>query len=85
VNPTCTALTTKESTPMKISARNILKGTVKHIEPGAVNAEITVALPSGQELVSIITMQSVRNLELAPGKVVYSVIKASNVMLGVDH
>ena len=70
---------------MKISARNILKGTVKHLEPGAVNAEITVELPSGQELVSVITMQSVRNLQLAPGKAVYAVIKASNVMLGVDH
>ena len=47
---------------MKISARNILKGTVKHIESGAVNAEVTVELPGGQEIVSIITMQSVRNL-----------------------
>jgi molybdopterin-binding protein len=42
-------------------------------------------LPSGQELVSITTMQSVRNFQLAPGKAVYAVVKASNVLLGVDH
>ncbi len=70
---------------MKISARNALKGTVKQITPGAVNAEVLIELPGGHQLVSIITMQSVRNLELAPGKPVYAVIKASNVMLGVDH
>ena len=70
---------------MKLSARNALKGTVKQVTPGAVNAEVVVELPGGHELVSIITLQSVKNLGIAPGKPVYAVIKASNVMLGVDH
>jgi len=70
---------------MKLSARNALKGTVKHVQPGAVNAEITIELAGGHQLVSIITMKSMQDLGLAPGKSVYAVIKASNVMVGVDH
>jgi molybdopterin-binding protein len=70
---------------MKISARNALKGTVKQIEPGAVNAEVTIELAGGQQVVSIITQKSVANLGLAVGKTVYAVVKASSVMIGVDH
>ncbi|HTU02140.1 MAG TPA: TOBE domain-containing protein [Candidatus Sulfotelmatobacter sp.] len=70
---------------MKLSARNTLKGTVKHIQPGAVNAEVTIELAGGHQLVSIITLKSVSDLGLAPGKSAYAVIKASNVMVGVDH
>ncbi|OGB94596.1 MAG: transporter [candidate division NC10 bacterium RBG_16_65_8] len=70
---------------MRISARNTLKGKVKQIEHGAVNTEVTVELPGGVELVSIITKKSAGDLGLAKGKDVYAVIKASNVMLGVDH
>ena len=69
---------------MKLSARNILKGQVKKVVHGAVNSEVTVALPGGAELVSIITKQSAKSLKLAKGKTVYAVVKASNVILGVD-
>jgi molybdopterin-binding protein len=70
---------------MKISARNTLKGKVKQIEEGAVNTEITIELPGGVEIVSIITKKSAAALGLAKGKDVYAVIKASSVMIGVDH
>lgn len=69
---------------MKLSARNMLKGTVKQIVPGAVNSEVIVALPDGQEIVSIITKSSVESLGLAVGKEVRAVVKASNVMIGVE-
>jgi molybdopterin-binding protein len=69
---------------MKISARNVLKGKVKTITPGAVNAEVVVELPGGAEVVSIITKSSVESLRLAVGKQVYAVIKASNVMIATD-
>lgn len=69
---------------MKISARNVLKGTVKSITHGAVNSEVVVQLPGGAEVVSIITKTSAENLGLAVGKEVYAVVKASNVMLAVD-
>ena len=69
---------------MKISARNVLKGKVKQVVHGAVNTEIVVELPGGQELVSIITKSSAERLELAEGKEVYAVVKASNVMIAED-
>ena len=52
---------------MQISARNTLKGRVKHIAPGAVNTEVTVELPGGAEVVSIITKFSAERLHLTPG------------------
>lgn len=70
---------------MKISARNVLKGLVKSIEPGAVNAEVTLELPGGQQIVSIITKHAVESLGLKVGKEAYAIIKASSVMMGADH
>ena len=69
---------------MKISARNILKGKVIKVVRGAVNAEVTIELPGGTQLVSIITNNSVENLNLTEGKEAYAIIKASNVMVGID-
>ena len=67
----------------KISARNVLKAKVKKIVAGAVNSEITVELPNGIEIISIITKSSAERLELKEGKEVWAVIKASNVMIAV--
>jgi molybdopterin-binding protein len=69
---------------MQISARNVLKGKVKQVTPGAVNSEIIVELPGGIEVVSIITKASAERLGLAKGKDAYAIIKASNVMIGTD-
>jgi molybdopterin-binding protein len=69
---------------MQISARNTLKGRVKHIAPGAVNTEVTVELPGGAEVVSIITKASAERLHLAAGMEVYAVVKASDVMIATD-
>jgi molybdopterin-binding protein len=69
---------------MKLSARNVLKGKVVKITPGAVNAEVTIQLPGGEQIVSIITMASVESLGLKTGGQAYAVIKASSVMIAVD-
>jgi molybdopterin-binding protein len=73
-----------EVVAMKLSARNMLKSKVKSVNHGAVNSEIVVELPCGQEIVSVITKASAMDLGLEPGKEVYAVIKATNVMIGVD-
>lgn len=70
---------------MKISARNVFKGTVKQVKQGAVSAEVVIELPEGIEVVSIITRHSAEALELVVGKEVYAVIKASDVMIGEPH
>jgi len=69
---------------MQLSARNMLTGTVKRVVHGAVNTEVTIEMPGGQELVSVITKSSAERLALAEGKPVVAVIKASNVMIGVE-
>ena len=69
---------------MKLSARNVLNGRVKSIQHGAVNTEVIVEIPGGVEMVSIITKTSAQNLGLKEGKEVYAIVKASNVMLGID-
>jgi len=69
---------------MKLSARNILPATVKRVTPGAVDTEVIVELASGIEVVSIITKQSAEKLGLRPGGKAYAIVKASNVMIGVD-
>ena len=69
---------------MRISARNVLKGKVKQIKPGVVNTEVVIQLPGGPEIVSIITKESAAKLGLAVGKEAYAIIKASNVMIGIE-
>ena len=69
---------------MELSARNTLKGKVKDVKPGAVNSVIILELSGGVEIVSMITNESAEKLSLKPGKEAYAVIKASNVMIGVD-
>jgi molybdopterin-binding protein len=69
---------------MRISARNQLKGTVKKVERGAVNSEVTLELSDGVEVVSIITKQSAEQLQIEIGRVVYAVIKASDVMIATE-
>lgn len=70
---------------MKISARNVLKGKVVNVVAGAVNAEVTLVLPGGQKIVSVVTVGALEDLQIKKGRSVYAVIKASNVLLGVDH
>ena len=69
---------------MRISARNVLRGTVKRIVHGADNSEVTIELAGGQQIVSVITKASAEALGLAEGKPAYAIVKASNVMLGID-
>jgi molybdopterin-binding protein len=69
---------------MKLSARNVLKGTVVSVNHGAVNSEVVLQLPGGAQLVSIITRHSAEDLKLATGAEAYAVIKASNVMIAID-
>lgn len=77
-------LSRSEVRAMKVSARNVLKGTIKQVVKGAVNTEVTLEVAPGVEITSIITSASALELGLAEGKVAYAVIKSSNVMIAVD-
>lgn len=60
------------------------KGIVKKITWGDVNSEVVLELPGGQEMVSVITTNSVKRLGLEEGKKAKAFVKASSVMMIVD-
>ncbi|WP_035242599.1 TOBE domain-containing protein [Desulfobacter vibrioformis] len=66
---------------MTLSARNLIKGTVKEVKKGQVMAEATIEIAPGVEITSAITTSSVEKLGIAAGKEVTVVIKATSVML----
>ena len=68
----------------KLSARNMLNATVVSVTDGAVNSEVVVRLPGGTEIVASITKASAHSLGLKAGEKATAVVKASNVMVGVD-
>lgn len=72
-----------DGSDIRLSARNSLTGTVKSVETGTVNAEVTISLPGGSEVASVVTKEAATELGLKPGTTVTAVIKASNVILGV--
>jgi molybdopterin-binding protein len=68
---------------MKISARNQLKGIVETIDLGVVTAKVGVRV--GENLIeSVITRQSVEELDIKVGGTVTAVIKSTEVMLMVE-
>jgi len=70
---------------MKISARNNFSGKITEVKIGPISAEVKVNIAPGIDVVSVISASSAQSLGLAVGKPAYAVIKASSVMIGVDH
>jgi molybdopterin-binding protein len=68
---------------MKISARNLLKGKIVDVTKGATTAHVRIDV-GGVIVTSSITNAAVDELKLAAGKDAYAVIKASDVMVGID-
>ncbi|MFV0292488.1 MAG: molybdopterin-binding protein [Paracoccus sp. (in: a-proteobacteria)] len=68
---------------MKLSGRNILPGTVIEITTGAVTSHVRIDL-GGSIVTSSITNEAVEELGLKIGMRASAVIKASDVMIGVD-
>lgn len=69
---------------MKLSARNMLKGTIVGVTKGATTAHVKIDIGGGTVITSSITNQSVEDLGLEVGKTAYAVVKASSVMVAVD-
>ena len=68
---------------MQLSARNKLKGKVVEVKMGATTAHVKIDI-GGQMVTAAITNESASELKLASGQTAYAVIKASDVMVGVD-
>ena len=69
---------------MRLSARNQLPGTIEAIDAGAVTTTVKVRLDGGATMTASITKEAADELGLAVGKAVTMVVKASDVMIGVE-
>jgi molybdopterin-binding protein len=68
---------------MKISARNVLEGTIKEVKKGATTAHVLIDV-KGSILTSSITNESVDDLGLKAGLKVKAIIKSSDVIIAVE-
>ena len=70
---------------MKLSARNQLKGKIIDIQEDAVNGIVKIDIGGGNVISSTISMNAIRELNLAVGKEAYAIIKATSVLVGIDE
>ena len=68
---------------MRISARNILKGTISDVRKGETTTHVQLDI-GGMTVVSSITNEAADELKLRKGQQASAVIKASDVMVGID-
>jgi molybdopterin-binding protein len=69
---------------MRISARNQIKGTVVEVKKGATTSHIRVDIGNGQIVTASITNEAVDELGIQAKGAVTVVVKASDVMIGMD-
>jgi molybdopterin-binding protein len=68
---------------MKLSARNQIKGTIKSVKKGQTTAHVLIDV-NGVIITAAITNEAVDDLKLKEGQAAYAIIKASDVMVGID-
>lgn len=66
---------------MKISARNVVKGTVESVEEGAIMSNVKVKVENPEILTAIITKEAAEELEIKEGEEVYLIVKSTEVMV----
>jgi molybdopterin-binding protein len=69
---------------LKISARNTLKGRIVEVVEGATTSHVRIDIGGGTVVTASITNEAVAELKLEAGKQAYAVIKATDVMVGID-
>jgi molybdopterin-binding protein len=69
---------------MRLSARNQLKGTIVGIVKGATTSHVRIDIGGGAVVTASITNEAVEELKLAKGQAATAIIKASDVLVGVD-
>ena len=66
---------------MQLSARNIVSGKVIDVKVGQIMATVKVDIGAGNVLTSVVTADSVNELNIKPGEDISVFIKATSVML----
>ncbi len=70
---------------VKMSARNMLKGTVENIEEGAVMANVKVKIEAPDIITAVITKEAVKDLNLEKDEKVTVIVKSTEVMVGKEE
>jgi molybdopterin-binding protein len=71
-----------EDSSMKLSARNVIAGTVTAVNRGQTTAYVKIDIGGGNAITASITVEAVDDLALQPGDKVSAIIKASEVIVG---
>lgn len=66
---------------MKYGARNQIMGKVSSIKKGSVMSQVVVELPGGGAMTSVMTLDSLSEMDLKEGDKVKVVVKAVNVLI----
>ena len=74
----------EEVLSVKLSARNKLKGKIVEVKKGATTTHVRIDIGGGTAVTASIINEAADELKLANGQDAYAVIKASDVMVGVD-
>lgn len=69
---------------MKISARNLIKGTVESVDEGAIMTNIKIKIETPDTITAIITKEAVEELDIKKGENVIAIIKSTEVMIAKE-
>lgn len=69
---------------MRLSARNQIKGKLVEVTKGETTAHVRIDIGGGTIVTASVTNEAVDDLRLEPGREAYAVIKASDVMIGIE-
>lgn len=74
----------REENRLKTSARNRYAGKVARVNLSEIAAEVVVDLPEGTTVCALLTVESVKALDLEPGTDILVMFKAFSVILNVE-
>jgi molybdopterin-binding protein len=69
---------------LKISARNIYKGTIESVEDGIVTSKVKLRIDAPITITAVVTKEAVADLALKKGEKAYAIIKSTSVIVGKD-
>jgi molybdopterin-binding protein len=66
---------------MKLSARNQFKGKIISVEKGVITAKVKIEIKMPVTVTSVITKESVEDLDLKVGDEVTAIVKSTEIMI----
>lgn len=68
----------------RVSARNVLEGTVANLRKGGINDEICLSVAEGLQVTGLVSAEATQSLGLRKGARAWALFKASSVILAVN-